>query len=340
MLESLEFALNAIAPIILIVLLGYFLKKSGFIKEAFFNIGSRFCFYVALPASLFKSVYTADFSKVQWGFILYCLLFTTVVFFIMLASTILLCKDKKQRGVMIQASFRSNYAYIGIPLANALFGDATVASLMAAFSIPLYNMLSIIALTIFREGENGKKMGAIDCIKGIIKNPLIISIFIAIVLNLSINGLENLLDPDFISRIIPSMTDSDPSVFRFVSKTVIYVAQLATPLSLFVIGGQFTFSSVKKLKNKIILNVAIRLVIVPVIAITIGALVFGYRGQEMATMVALFATPAAVASAIMAQQMDNDGELANQIVVWSTVFSGITLFLIIFAVESLGFFAY
>ena len=334
MLESLEFALNAIAPIVLLVLIGYFLKNKGFIKEAFFNAGSKFCFYVALPASLFKSVYTADFSKVHWSFIGYCLLFTFVVFLLMILYTVLFCKDKKQRGVLIQASFRSNYAYIGIPLAEALFGDATVASLMAAFSIPLYNMLSIIALTIFREGEDGKRMGALDCIKGIITNPLIISIFIAIVLNLGFNGLETLLDKD-LSRYIPSVTSDDSSIFKFISKTILYIAQLATPLSLFVIGGQFTFSSVKKLKNQIIVGVSLRLVIVPLIALTLGAFVFQFRGQEMATMIALFATPAAVASAIMAQEMKNDGELANQIVVWSTVVSTITLFIFIFVADLL-----
>ena len=339
MLESLEFSLNAIIPIVLIVVIGYFLKKKGIINEKFFSYGSKFCFYVALPASLFKSVYTADFSKIDWVFILYCMLFTTVVFFIMILYTKFFCEESKQRGVLIQASFRSNYAYIGIPLAEALFGDASVASLMAAFSIPLYNILSIIALTIFREGEDGKKLGLKECLKGIIKNPLIVSIAIAAALNLSFTGLQNVVTAD-LSRFIPSMTSDDQSIFRFISKTVLYVAQLATPLSLFVIGGQFTFVSIARLKKQIITGVSIRLVIVPLIAITIGVLAFNFRGQEMATMISLFATPAAVASAIMAQQMDNDGDLANQIVVWSTVFSVITLFIFVFVIKSMGLFSY
>lgn len=339
MLESLEFSLNAIIPIVLIVVIGYFLKKKGIINEKFFSYGSKFCFYVALPASLFKSVYTADFSKIDWTFILYCMLFTTVIFFIMIAYTKFFCEESKQRGVLIQASFRSNYAYIGIPLAEALFGDASVASLMAAFSIPLYNILSIVALTIFREGEDGKKLGIKECFQGIIKNPLIISIAIAAVLNLTFTGLQNIVSVN-LSRFIPSITNDDSSIFRFVSKTVLYVAQLATPLSLFVIGGQFTFVSISRLKKQIITGVSIRLVIVPVIAITIGILAFNFRGQEMATMISLFATPAAVASAIMAQEMDNDGELANQIVVWSTVFSVITLFIFVFVIKQMGLFSY
>ena len=339
MLDSLEFSLNAILPIVLIVVIGYLLKKKGFINEKFFSYGSKFCFYVALPASLFKSVYTADFSQIDWKFILYCMLFTTVVFFVMILYTKFFCEDSKQRGVLIQASFRSNYAYIGIPLAEALFGDASVASLMAAFSIPLYNILSIIALTIFREGEDGKKLGIKECLQGIIKNPLIVSIAIASVLNLSFTGLRSIVDAD-LTRYSPSLASNDASIFRFVSKTILYVAQLATPLSLFVIGGQFTFVSISRLKKQIITGVSIRLVFVPLIAITLGVLLFNFRGQEMATMISLFATPAAVASAIMAQQMDNDGDLANQIVVWSTVFSVITLFAFVFVIETLGLFSY
>lgn len=341
MLENFMFSINAILPLVLIVLLGYFLKTKKIINEKFFSYGSKFCFYVALPASLFKSVYTADFSKIDWLFIGYCLGFTFIIFLLMLIGTKLFCKEEKQRGVLIQASFRSNYAYIGIPLAGMLFNDDSVASLMAAFSIPLYNMLSIIALTIFVKKEDGNNKGFVDCIKGIIKNPLIISIFIAIVLNLTLHGINELTLKsgfDFInSKFYPTMIDKDSSYLGFISTTVANVAKLATPLSLFVIGGQFEFSAVKRLAKPIIVTVALRLVIVPVIAITLGLMLFDFNGQEVATMIALFATPAAVASAIMAKEMDNDGELANQIVVWSTIVSSVTLFLLIFVINSLGY---
>lgn len=342
MFENFMFSVNAILPLVLIVLLGYFLKRKKIINEKFFSYGSKFCFYVALPASLFKSAYTADFNKIDWKFIGYCLGFTSIIFIIMLFCTKLFCPEDKQRGVIIQASFRSNYAYIGIPLAGMLFGgDTEIASLMAAFSIPLYNMLSIVALTIFVKKEDGNKKGFIDCIKGIIKNPLIISIFIAIVLNLLLHGISSLTAKngfDLInSRWIPSLKDGDNSYFAFISTTVVYIAKLATPLSLFVIGGQFEFASVKKLAKPIIITVSLRLIIVPVIALLVATLLFNFNGPEYATMIALFGTPAAVASAIMAKEMDNDGELANQIVVWSTICSAFTLFAIIFVVNALGY---
>ena len=83
MLDSLFFTINSIFPLILIVLIGFILKSKKIIDEKFFNYGSKFCFYVALPISLFKSVYTSDFSKINWIFIGYCLIFTIIIFFIM-----------------------------------------------------------------------------------------------------------------------------------------------------------------------------------------------------------------------------------------------------------------
>ena len=79
MLDSLFFTINSIFPLILIVLIGFILKSKKFIDEKFFDYGSKFCFYIALPISLFKSVYTSDFSKINWIFIGYCLIFTIII---------------------------------------------------------------------------------------------------------------------------------------------------------------------------------------------------------------------------------------------------------------------
>ena len=56
--------------------------------------------------------------------------------------------------------------------------------------------------------------------------------------------------------------------------------------------------------------------------------------MEFPALIALFATPVAVSSAIMAGEMDNDEVLAGQLVVWSSLFSMLTMFVIIVIVKS------
>ena len=57
---------------------------------------------------------------------------------------------------------------------------------------------------------------------------------------------------------------------------------------------------------------------------------------EYPALVALYASPVAVSSAIMATEMKNDEQLATQLVVWTTLFSGITIFIIVCILMALG----
>ena len=80
-----------------------------------------------------------------------------------------------------------------------------------------------------------------------------------------------------------------------------------------------------------------RLIAVPAIALTCGVLA-GFRDVALVTLVAIFAAPTAVSSFTMAQQMDSDGELAGACVIFSSMFSCLTMFGWIFALKSFGLF--
>lgn len=80
-----------------------------------------------------------------------------------------------------------------------------------------------------------------------------------------------------------------------------------------------------------------RLVVVPLIALTCGVIA-GFRDVALVTLVAIFAAPTAVSSFTMAQQMDSDGELAGACVIFSSMFSCLTMFCWIFILKSLGMF--
>ena len=75
--------------------------------------------------------------------------------------------------------------------------------------------------------------------------------------------------------------------------------------------------------------------LIPAIFLPIG-IALGFRGPELAVLIALFASPTAVSSFTMAQQMDGDAQLAGQLVVFGSLFSILTIFLWVFSFKQLG----
>ena len=68
-----------------------------------------------------------------------------------LGMAVIVTKEPLRRGVLVQCAFRSNYALIGLSLVSALGGDGAlaIASILSAFTIPVFNILAVIALSMF-----------------------------------------------------------------------------------------------------------------------------------------------------------------------------------------------
>ena len=107
-----------------------------------------------------------------------------------------------------------------------------------------------------------------------------------------------------------------------------------------MLGAQFEFSAIKGLRREIITGVLYRTVLAPVLGVGVAYLFFGDRfgGAHFAAFVALFATPVAVSSLPMAQEMGNDAELAGQYVVWTTLVSALSIFLASLWLKQVGIF--
>ena len=223
---------------------------------------------------------------------------------------------------MLQNVFRSNFAIIGLPLAQRLYGAeaATGAAVLSLFTIPLFNVLAVIALSVY--GQAHKKGAWKRILLDVVKNPLIIGVLLgvaALLLRKAGVGFH--------------LTD-----LPFLYDTLSMVARLASPFALIILGASFRFSSVKSLWKSIAAGELLRLIAAPLLGIGLALLLLPgvFDGADYATLVALFGTPVAVSSAIMANKMGGDGELAGQLVVWTTLFSGFTLFGFIVLLRSLG----
>lgn len=330
-MSILFFALNAILPILILILLGYILKRIKFLNDDFFKSGNKFVFKVALPCLLFYNIYNInslkniDLSVVIYSEIIIILFF--IIGFIYVKKFIPL---DKQKGVILQCIFRSNYAIIGLPLAESLGGDTSIgiASIISAFAIPTFNILGVIALNLFTN-EN-KSLELKPTLLKIIKNPLIIGV---------LSGVFVLVLRELVFK---NSSFSIQSSLPFLYKALENISKIASPLALIILGGTFNFSKTKRLMKEIITGVLFRTVIVPLVGLSLAIIltkytnILNFSADAYPSLVALFSSPVAIASAIMAQEMDNDGELAGQLVVWTSIVSIVTIFIIIIILKSLG----
>ena len=83
----------------------------------------------------------------------------------------------------------------------------------------------------------------------------------------------------------------------------------------------------------IIPAVAARLLLVPGVVIPIGVL-FHYSSAEMVTLLTLTASPCAVSSYTMAYQYGADSDLAGELVVFSTLFSAVTIVMFVYILKN------
>lgn len=323
----LETAVNAVVPIVLLMLLGYFLRWIGFLTPEFNRVGMKLVFNVLLPASLFQTTYNIeDFSVIPWNLVIYSLLMLTVTFLAAMKLTPLITPVPERRGALLQTVVRANSAIIGIPLVEALGGSQEalgVTAVLLAFCVPYMNALAVIALSIYME-DNGHKVSLKSILKKIITNPLLIGTFLGFACILIRSGQNALF-----GRVVFSLKEDTPFLFQ----PIVKLGTACTPLALVIMGADFRFSAVGGLKKEILIGTVSRVVLVPVVGLGAAALLSIYTpllscgAAEYPGLIALFATPVAVSSAIMAGQMGNDKQLATQLVVWTSVASIATIFL-------------
>ena len=111
MRDTFLYTVRAILPILMLILLGSVLRRVGPWSQDFYKQLNQLCFRVFLPVQLFCNVYAiADLAAMNWYMIgyLFCGILATMMLGVLMAR--LLVRDRRQKGVVVQASFRSNQA--------------------------------------------------------------------------------------------------------------------------------------------------------------------------------------------------------------------------------------
>ena len=301
------FIINSIAPIFLLIALGKILRKTGFLPEAFFKGLNRLVFWFALPALLINSVSQATLELDTISRVVGLL--TTATLLTMLLAWIAgrpLSLSAPQTGAFIQGAFRGNAAFISLPVIVYSMGQQepgteALATVVLAPVVILFNILGVIVLTRFSSDRKGHRISALSVGMEMLRNPLILACILGIVMNVM-----------------------DIHLPRFIATTFEALGRTSLPLVLMSIGATLEIERLRGAASPSLVASLIKVVAAPLFGVLLSGL---FRTSHTELMIAVFflASPAAAMSYIMAEEMGNDGPLAGRIVTLSTLFSAVTI---------------
>ena len=301
-MDNLIFSLNATVPVFMMIVLGMVLKKLNWIDDILAQKMNKFVFLLPLPVLLFEDLATIDFWQV-WNtkFVLFC--FVVTLFSIILVTLLsYLFKNKKNQGEFIQASYRSSAALLGIALIQNIYGHATMAPLMIIGSVPLYNIMAVIVLSLFNDDHQGISKGLwLKTIKGILTNPILIGIVVGLVWSL-------------LKLPMPSMLE----------KTVHNVANVATPMGLMAMGATFHFKDALGEIKMALLASFIKLFGFCMIFLPV-AISLGFMKEQLIAILVMLGSATTVSCYVMAKNMGHQGILTSTVVMMTTVLSGFSI---------------
>ena len=288
-------------------------RKLGWMDEVFAAKMNKFVFLVPLPVLLFEQLATVDFSEV-WDikFILFCFVVTAISITI---STLisLLWKDRSVKGEFIQATYRSSAALLGIAFIQNIYGTAGMAPLMIIGSVPLYNIMAVVVLSVFKPGNNSFDKALVKkTLKGIATNPIIIGIVAGFVWS--------------------ALKLSMPSILH---KTVSSIGATATPMGLMSMGATFEMKKATSKMKPTLVAVFMKLIGFCAIFLPVAAML-GFRNEELIAILVMLGSATTVSCFVMARNMGHEGTLSSGVIMMTTLLSAFTLTMWLDVLRSFG----
>ena len=294
--STFDIAITVIGPVLVLLIMGNVLLRAKLINDEFVATGSKLVFTVALPALLFISISQADFSKAANPVLIITGLTGTLGYFLLLMlASHLMVPNRQATGVVTQGGFRANMGIIGLAYCAQTYGNdgLAAASVYLGMVTILFNVLSVFILNFYQEG----KRSLTSQIEGILKNPLIIAIVIA-------------LPFSYFDWQLPVL----------LTTTGEYFAQLTLPLALLCTGASLQFRSFSADWFNISLSSLSKCVFYPAVMVGV-AYAAGLRGMPLGIVLLMTIAPTAAASYVMVRTLGGDYRLAASIIAITTVLS-------------------
>jgi malonate transporter and related proteins len=290
----------ALAPVFLLIALGYGARASRVIPAEAFGAVNRFGYFILYPAFLFTLVTEADFNNADaapyvWGL----LLGFGVMTLIALSLRFVFRGDGPSYTSVFQGALRWN----GFPLlaaATAIYGQEGFDLIGIGFGplVFVVNIVCVIVLARWGSARAGSWRAVID---QIIANPLILGCAAGLLAQAI--GFTN---------------------FGPVSSALDLLGAAAMPVALVTVGAGLDFSALRADSAKIVTASALKLLVAPLV-IWQAALLCGASPFAAAVAAGIGATPTAAAGYTLAREMGGDPRLIAAIITLTTIGSFITM---------------
>jgi len=294
----------ALLPIFLLIVMGFLLRRYLIEEDAHWIGLERLLYYVMFPALLITTMARADLTKVPVlavGATLFAsvMLVSALCFALRPALSRWLGADGPAFAWLFQGATRWQ-TFVALPLAGNLYGDLglALASVAIVAMTPVLNVLSVSVLV---RSASRAKADWRSVLIAIARNPLIWACIVGAALN-----PVNALVPGPINAVIDALSRS------------------SLALGLLIVGAGLRIDELARLKPLTLPTCAIKLVIMPAVAISI-ARSFGLSGTNLAVIVCCTAVPTASNSYVLARQLGGDAPLMAQIIMIETVIAAVTL---------------
>ena len=303
-----------IFPLLAMLLIGMLAKKLSIIKDGE-QVGiNRLFSKIIMPCFIFSNVYSGDIKNgLRLDFTIYSLAFGIAALTAMIIIIPKLVKDRRRQTAILLCTCRSNTSVYGFPLAAGILGEAAAYDVIIMLS-PFILLQNAVAAVIVERQKGEGKISSFKILLAAFKNPLIVSAALGLIFQL-------------LSIEIPAM------LFAPVKS----VGQIATPLSFLTLGTTFAFKNLRENGRAIAWSVITKLILIPLVGVGIGTFVFGFRGMALMALLCCFATPSSVSSYPLTSAYGGDGELAGQIVTFTTIVSLITMLFMVYGFQLLNF---
>ena len=296
--------LLALAPVFILIALGYGARASRIIAPEAFGAVNRFGYFILYPAFLFTIVTGADFGNADAGpFVLGVLLGFAAMMLLALSLRLVFRGDGPAYTSVFQGALRWN----GFPLlaaATALYGEAGFELIGIAFG-PLVFAVNVVCVLVLTRWGSTRAASWRAVLDQIIANPLILG---------CAAGL--------LAQAI-GFTDFGPA-----SRALDLLGDAAMPVALITVGAGLDFSSLRANSAKIVTAASLKLLVAPFV-IWQAALLCGASPLAAAVAAGIGSTPTAAAGYTLAREMGGDAQLIAAIITATTLVSFITMPIVI-----------
>ena len=290
----------ALAPVAMIIALGWGLKRAGFPGDGFWAPAERLTYYLFMPGLIIGGLAraSADIATVA-PMIATLILSLLLAGAAMLALRRALTDDGPAFTSLFQGAVRANI-YAGIACATALYGETglTLAAVAVAAVVPTVNLMSVAVLSRYA-AEKPADWAAV--LAAMARNPMIIACALGALLNLTgigapgiVGGLFDILGP------------------------------AALAVGLLCLGAGLSFDRLGRYRGGIAASCAVKLLVLPGL-VALGGAAFGVSGASLGVVILFAASPAASSAFILSRQMGGDSTLMAQTVALSTLAAAVTL---------------